>query len=144
MKTTFFKIVTMMLLAMGSFFSCEKKGNSANEESAHIIGIWKLIKVTIPFTGESNDYSAYNIVHEFKANGILTVSEVPEQIELYRGFESGDHHYSIIEDDDETTKHDGRSLEIDNTCFWHSVSSKGLEISNAPLDGTIYYLVKIN
>jgi len=80
------------------------------------------------------DDSQYNIVYEFKADNILTISgeiESPFQNRI------GEHSYSI------TDSKDGRMLTIDYTTWWFSVSSQEFEISLAPLDGGIYRFVKL-
>ena len=120
-----------------------------------LYGVWKLVSVTI--TGDRRDgyltidYSAYSILYEFKTNGILTVSGVPENNERYCVHEIGDYPYAV------GAFHDGRNLQIgdDYQVWWarflpakpvDGISIEypvRLEFDTAPLCGPIYQLVKV-
>ena len=102
-----------------------------------LYGVWKLVRVAVLFTAagsQSSDYSQYNILYEFKPNGILTVSGVPENVESYR---DGDYPYSV------GNFHDGRSLKIGVSYLWCRMDGNKLEFDTAPLDGPIFKLVKV-
>ena len=78
------------------FSSCEQKSN-LKEESDILHGKWKLITINLFTIEEGNmlfDYSQKNIIYEFKANNVLTVSGNVENID-YRGHEIGKHFYDI-------------------------------------------------
>ena len=65
-----------------------------NIDKGHIIGKWKLVEVkkTMP-PEESYDYSQYDLIYEFKTNGVLTVSGEIEDVVNY-GFSIGEYSYS--------------------------------------------------
>ncbi|MCL2098749.1 MAG: hypothetical protein FWH23_08360 [Bacteroidales bacterium] len=139
MKTTLLSITTLLLIVAGSS-SCSDK-NKKLEDLANITGKWKLVNVTIPFTSVgpiSHDYSQHNIVYEFNADSILTVSGETDHIDLYRGHLAGEYLYSIIEDDNRCM------LNIDNRKYGYHISSKELEFNNIALDGFIYNLIRFN
>ncbi len=146
MKTKFFKFtVIMLLLAAGCFSSCSEKVNEKPniDKSVSIIGKWKLVKVQVVFYNRDlYDYSHYNIIYEFKSNNVLTVSGETDDIDTYRGHNIGEHVYSIT-DDDKVIPGSSPVLKIDEIYSLFSISSKSLEISYAPLDGPIYFLIKI-
>ena len=125
------KSITIILFLLLGTVGCNKKVNN-NEIS--IIGKWKLVKVTYPFTAQSYDYSQCNIIYEFDTNDILTVSGVNCINTIYRGHEIGEHFYSVNDDN---------KLTINYLTSSYTISSERLEISNAPLDGEVYNLNKI-
>jgi hypothetical protein len=127
------------------FFLCGEEKNNAYEdclsvlnivhdESSSILGKWKLLKTIHPMSGQCSDYSQYNIVYEFKANNILTVSGEDDI------FGIDEHTYSIIEPNEQNSF---RTLKINNSYFWHRSSTKELMIDDSPLDGGIFYFTKI-
>ena len=149
------KIIAVVLMLAGSFCSCAKKGNNTDDvcedclcifnvvgdKSSSILGKWKLIKGWQPFVSLSDcyDYSQYNIVFEFKIDNVLMVSAETENPRVYPS--TGEHFYSIDE-----YVYDGTSgfrMKI-NTLYWaYGNNHKELIISDLPLDGPIYYFVKI-
>lgn len=153
-KVKLFKITVLVLILAGSFSSCSEKVNNADEESATeepatIIGKWKLTKVTLPFTPTGSilhDYSRYSIVYEFNTNGILTVSGETGNIDWYRGHETGEYPYSIIDEDEskEAVGFAGFRLKINTLYYSYSVTYKELIIDDRALDGYLYIFVKIN
>ena len=113
----------------------------AHEETASIIGKWKLEKIRVHSRlGVScTDCSPYNVVYEFKQNGALTVSGSTENFGWH---ESGE--YSFIKDE-WSMGHDGYpwGLNINNGLTnWYVLSSKKLIIDYSPGDGATYYFVK--
>ena len=56
----------LMVSGWGRSESLEDNDDEQTLFGGSIIGKWKLVKVTIPFVGEINDYSKYNIVYEFR------------------------------------------------------------------------------
>ena len=132
MKNLF--LITACVAWFAAGISCN---NSDITEKENIIGKWKLVKVVIPFINETSDYSQYEITYEFNKNGTLDVSGKNDHIEGYRGHEAGEYSYSIKKDEI------GFRLTIDNLIYGYSISSEKLEISNAHLDGCIYYFSKI-
>jgi hypothetical protein len=152
------KCAVIFLVAAG-FYSCDKQSSSvepeeeycedcscifdfAHEETASIIGKWKLEKIRLISRAGlfCTDCSPYNIVYEFKQNGVLTVSGNTEN---YNGYQSGE--YSIIEDNrQERYPSDiawGLGINTSGT-LWYKLSSKKLIIDYSPLDGDTYYFVK--
>ena len=142
MKTKNFQHAAIALLFAVCFSSCSKKGG---DEQFTIVGEWKIVTVEIPFIGESNDYSLYSIVYEFRTNGILTVSGETDHIELYRGHEPGEYPYAIISKDEAREKVgiDDYRLKIGAIYLSYNVSSKVLVIDGKALDGGTYHFVKI-
>ena len=160
----FFNIATWLMLAV-SFSSCSEDDFSYSEDdfscseddvsyseddfscseddmNPEIIGKWKLLSISYPMVGETNDYFQENIVYEFKTNCILTVSGVTT-IPLRGGAKIGEHSYSS----DKNNMIEWGSdpvLTINGCIWWYSVSSEYLEISQAPLDGAIINFEKIN
>ena len=126
----------ILLSLVGGFFSC-KEDIDIDPQKA-IIGKWKLVKLTVPMMGVSYNYSNYNIVYDFKANGVLTVSGKIDQIDWYGGYEVGEYPYSV------GNFEYGHNLKIGNYEFWWvRISSKTLVMDDSPVDGPICYLVKI-
>jgi len=120
-----------------------------NLKAKDLYGVWKLVKVTI--TGDrpdgplSYDYSVYNIMYEFKPNGILTVSRIektglPENLPYW--IEAGDFSYAVSE---ACEFHDGRNLKTGTNSYWwcRLLSSNELCFDTAPVDGPIFNLVRI-
>ena len=145
MKRVNFLFELILILAI-VFVGCNKAvqmNDEDGEEFASIIGKWKLVNVTIPFIGEENDYSQYNIVYEFNANGILLVSGKIDHIDAYRGHGTGEHFYSIIDENEASETIPEFRLKI-GTAYWaYRISSKELLIDASPLDGTILNFIKI-
>ena len=113
-----------------------------NEKAENIIGKWKLEKITVlsRLGIFHTDCSPYNVVYEFKENGILIVSANTDN---YGWHESGE--YSFI-DDEWGMGHDDYlwGLSINNGLTnWYVLSSKELIIDYSPGDGATFYFVKI-
>ena len=126
-------------------------------EVENLYGVWQLMTVT--HTGDRpDDYlltdnpgryaidcSQFNILYEFKPNGILTVSDFdrPESIQvagvLAGVHEAGDYPYSVGE------FHDGRNLQIgsDYEVWWCRIDGNELEFDTAPLDGPVFKLIRL-
>jgi len=103
-----------------------------------LTGKWKLVKVEEVFNNPTSyDYSPYNIVYEFQTKGVLTVSGETNNISMYRGHDIGEYSYSIVDEDQSYL------LKIGNTTYWCQVTSEKLVIDSSPLDGPIYYFIKI-
>jgi len=150
------KYISVLLLLAGICFSCiaEKNVNEESEDclcnfnfshdgTASIIGKWKLEKIrVISRLGTfCTDYSKYNVVYEFKHDGILTVSS--GNSENHGWHESGE--YSFIKDEWGMSQ-DGYpwGLNINKgSTNWYILSSKELIIDYSPGDGATYYFVKI-
>jgi len=75
------KIVLVFLLSCLFLTNCKKN----NDDTGDIIGKWKLIEVRNTFAQIKIDYSQYNIVYEFKTDGILTVSGKTNDIQIQAG-----------------------------------------------------------
>jgi hypothetical protein len=145
MKKLLLKItcMTVSLILAGNLASCEKKEN--NEDSTSIIGKWKLVEVTIPFTQTgpiSYDYSQYNIVYEFDTNDVLTVSGEIDHIDRYAGHEPGEYLYSYTQKPNEYIPN-SYTLIINGQMYACQISSEEMEFNNAFLDGSFYYFIKI-
>jgi len=149
MKTKNLKLKVILFALVVCVAGCSVNKEDENHESIETIspipfGKWKLINVTTPFVGESNDYSEFNIVYDFgidfATGNLLKVSGEIEKIELYRGHSIGEHPYAIMCIDYE----DGYEyrLTIDTTTYSYQISSEELKFDNLPLDGSIYTLVK--
>jgi hypothetical protein len=119
---------------------CLCRFDFTHEEPASIVGKWKLEKIrVISRLGIfCTDYSPYNVVYEFKENGILIVTG---DIEDYNW--TGD--YSFVKDEWGMGQ-DGYpwGLNINGSTNWYILSSKKLIIDNSPLDGPTSYFVKID
>jgi hypothetical protein len=98
MKNTLKHIAFLVVFAVG-FFSCKKD----DDPTKAVLGKWKLEKVKKFPTHvwwedvgvlETFDYSQYNIVYEFKAKNVLTVSGACD-IDNYKGHETGNHFFKI-------------------------------------------------
>jgi hypothetical protein len=115
--------------------ACE--GNEPKETEQSLINTkWKLVEVReLSMVSGMNiiDYSLYNVIFEFKTNGVLTVSDTSEHFDRFP--EIGEHSYSII---------DNSQLYIENRLWWYSISSEELILDNSPFDGDIYYFIKID
>ena len=149
------KYVFILLFLATIYSSCATEKNGGEEcedclcifdfdhdENASIIGEWKLekIKVNTRLGISCTDCSPYNIVYEFKQNGVLIVSENTKN---YGWHESGE--YSFIKDE-WSMGHDGYpwGLNINKgSTNWYILSSKKLIIDYSPGDGATYYFVKI-
>ena len=113
----------------------ELKINELTADSTSIAGKWKLLKELPGMTElpvSEIDYSQHNIVYEFKANGVLTVSGNTNV-----GFPgTGEYAYSIG---------NYGEIHIDAVRFWYRFSSNKEEliIDSRPIDGPAYYFVKI-
>ena len=158
------KLLTFSLLLMTLAAACNKnqKENDVQIENpeeaikhidselyALISGKWQLVEVREVFVPvpphPSYDYSGYNIVYEFKTNGVLTVSGETYDIDRYIGHEIGEHPYSFIDDDRGLGMPNlPFGLQIDNFPYWYQISSEELKIDYSPGDGYIYFLIKLN
>jgi predicted nucleotide-binding protein (sugar kinase/HSP70/actin superfamily) len=157
MNTNIFKITAVLLILSGCLSSCRKKGENVNEdclsfikyinsivhdESSSILGKWKLEKEIGIRMGNSDtpylcdDYTQSNIIFEFKANNVLTITA---DTDFYL---KGEHSHSIIENDEWWGKQ--LYLKIGHTNWFFGKSSNELVLNLMPLDGPAYYLVKIN
>jgi hypothetical protein len=144
-KVTFYLFMASVLwLTTGT--SCNQtelsNRNMNIEELESIIGRWKLETIKHPMNGQSFYYSQHNVVYEFKTDGVLVISGEAE-IPIWP--ETGEYSYSFI-DDEKGYGMVGLSygLKIGNSTFWYRISSKELEINNAPLDGAVISLIKTN
>ena len=157
--------LTIALLLTGVCFSCShNEDNTIIEEPVieepvieepiieepeavideNLLGEWRLVKVTIPFTPNgqvSYDYSNDNVVFEFNDKGILKISGVTENVE--RIIEGGEFVYSV---GISQYGSEGGMIGwapigyIYSKNSWYHISSNTLEINGSSLDGPIYYL----
>ena len=104
--------------------SSDKTEETSQDDILH--GKWKLILINSFFTVEegdiSFDYSQNNIIYEFGANNVLTVSGDVDTID-YRGHEIGKHSYEMLPTPPSGPTgpcFTGRSVKIDTET--HSVS----------------------
>ena len=124
--------------------------NTDDNVDVSIIGKWKLLKITIPFTPTgpaSYDYSRNMIVYEFDTHGILTISVETDQVDRYKGHEAGEYPYLINDQQGQGQGQVGTSYGLEIGIFstyWYRLSSKELIIDASPVDGYIYYFLKIN
>jgi len=148
-----FKIAAIALMLAGSFSSCTKKENNVDTQlgdvdTVSIIGKWKLVKTSYPMSGKSSDYSKCNIVFEFKSDHLLTISGEPVHLRPHFSIDPDEceYFYSFVDDENGYGMVGlNFGLKIDRyNIFWYRISSKELEISQAPVDGGIYNLIKIN
>jgi len=148
-----FKLLIFTLLLMVAAMACKSNLTEEDMQTENleelIIGKWQLVKVDEVFVPipppPSYDYSKYNIMYEFKANGVLTVFGETNNIERYIGHEICDHLYSFVDDDGGLGMPNlPFGLQIGTFTSWYKISSEELIINDSPLDGYIYYLIKIN
>jgi len=98
-----------------------------------VIGKWKLIKEQTSGFGSPSkeiDYSKHDIVYEFKSNGVLTVSGN----DIVGWLENGNHSYSVG---------NYNEIQIGYSMYWYSISPDELIIDRRPVDGSAFYLAKI-
>jgi len=154
--------ILCVLTMAGSFFACTTKNEIPEEEdclcyvdcicfcdfvhdeSAGIVGKWKLMKSFGPF-GACPDFSQHNVVWEFKTNNIWTVSAETEHPFMYPT--QGEYPYTVEYHSTNTSilrfflfpeSPDCDSVEP------VSFSSEVLYFGSIITDGAIYYFVKIN
>ena len=109
-----------------------------------ISGKWQLMEVRASFVSNPPfvyDCSEYNIVYEFKTNGVLIVSgETDESI----GYTAGEYTYSFV-DDVFGWLHLPWGLQINNySPSWYNISSEELIIDYSPLDGSTSCFIRID
>ena len=153
------KLQVILILLVAGIVGCNKTNESNQIEEIPeetidstlytlISGKWQLLtveEVFVPVPQPTHDYSKYNIVYEFKPNGVLTVSGATDDIERYIGHKTGKHSYSFIDDGNKL----GMvglpfGLQINNFISWYQLSSEELIINDSPLDGYVYFLIKID
>ena len=113
-------------------------------DPASIIGKWKYVKHTTPFTSSGpiiSDYSQYDIVYEFKTNNVFTVSGATDLIDSYQGHAKGDHSYSIGVHDS-MPRYISSVLEINNTIYYVSTTFCSLQLDNSFSDGPCLIFLK--
>ena len=90
-------VVVIFLAGMTMFSACDRN-NDLKSENDIIYGKWQL-KTMCPLNVEEGliltliDLSPMNIIFEFKANSVLTVST--DNADFYTGFEIGNHFYDV-------------------------------------------------
>jgi hypothetical protein len=62
-----YKVTVIVLILVGSTFSCANKNENISDPETEILGRWKLVTIESPMSGQSFDYSKYKIVFDFKA-----------------------------------------------------------------------------
>ena len=106
------------------------------------IGKWKLMSVFMPLINELNDYSMHNIIYEFTNNSLLTVLNIPENIE-YRAL-SGEYNYSVVLLDSGYFNLRIGLLGLGVTFDYpYQISNNKLVFGYLPLDVPLYSLEKI-
>ena len=122
----------------------EDKLTFTHDESASIAGKWRLVKEEMSGMGCPphliTDFSQYNIVYEFKPDGVLTITS---NTDYYRGLKVGDHSYSFVETSD-----------FYGTAYWletddlsrarYFISSEQLVIDYTYMDYDAFHFVKIH
>ena len=94
-----FLIIVPALICWAAFTSCGKDEAQVTEDGNKILhGKWQLISIS-PLNVEGMNlalvgYSPNNIIYEFKANNVLTVSGNIENIN-YGGLEIGEYFYDV-------------------------------------------------
>jgi len=122
----------------------EEKMTVIHNESASIIGKWKLLKEQQSGFGCTPalivDYSQYSVEYDFAPNGVLKITKDKDINSLPK---AGEYLYSFIEEEHIIfgTQY---WLKIDNTKYYYGVSFEHLLIDFSYVDGSTYYLVKIN
>ena len=116
-----------------------------HDETASIIGKWKLINVEISSylmcltSPVIIDFSPYDIVYEFKSNDILTViGETGSFSEYAPVHQTGDHSYSFFDPEIGHASMDEIQLHMPR------ISSDQLMFSGWYYDGPFYYFLKVN
>jgi len=145
MKLASLRLPIISLIIAVNLFSC-KKNNEYPENI--IIGKWKLVEARGSWGEEDRDYSQYNIVFEFKLNGVLSVTGLPDNYWAIVD-KNGKHSYSLYEEDAGYGLE--KKIQIGNSYWWyglgswnHSINTSiGLHITLAPIDGGHYEFVKL-
>ena len=89
--------ITIYLAGMTLFSACDKN-DALKGENEIIYGKWQL-KTMSPLNVEEGliltllDLSSMNIIFEFKANNVLTISS--DNVDFHTGFEIGNHFYDV-------------------------------------------------
>jgi hypothetical protein len=118
--------------------------NLIHDESASIIGKWKLERRLPGRGGVCKDYSQCNVVYEFKSNGVLTISG--QSAELVSPGRIGNHCYSIIDIiwpsglPDVWITYPG--IKMGDQRYQLILCSNKLVMSQAPHDGPTYYFIR--
>ena len=125
-------------------------GRQNEDNDSNIHGKWKLIEIFVPFSIEwYYDYSQDDLVYDFNTNGILTISGETDPIERFRGFESGEYSYSIVDEREAEEKGgiDGGRLKIvskyGSHYFPYNVNFEEFIFGSSMLDGPFYKLFKV-
>ena len=96
-------IAIILLMMTGSISSCTN--DNVDEDfnfnpKEKIIGKWKLIRSTHPWSGQSFDYSKCEVVYEFRPDSILITSGECIERFAYPPNEYG-YYYSFVKDEEE-------------------------------------------
>ena len=156
------KLTAISLFLLGIMVSCSKNGGKDNikeeyhiekeylQDSLMMIGKWQLVNLTVeqclPLPSDSIvmrtiDYSSYNIVYEFKTNGIMTATNEIDGNTLPR---KGIHTYFFKQDDRmKPFIFADYMLIISDRKFWYSISSEVLMVDLMMSAKTTYKFVKI-
>ena len=145
LKMNLLKFIVIFTMLLSGLSSCTKNVDEkdifdiVHNESSSIVGKWKLVKV-LPthWHPKPYDYSNYNIVYDFRANGVLKISGVIDQ--NYEGHNLGEYTYLF----EALESGDGCKLDIvgiKNNIFCR-FNYKELTIIHI-LPAQYYYLVKI-
>ena len=169
-KKTYF-ITAFFLLFVVSFVSCnekEKEIDKPKTDEQLIIGKWKLEKVCDAHPNQMGgtviiecfNHLQFNVIYEFRENNVLIISGGIDDIDEYRGHETGEHFYRLqttwagtpppywFEINDVLYMHwldaDAGTLMLrrsyEDLYPWNPVVELGLEDMIFP----VYYFVKIN
>jgi len=127
---------------------CEKKSDLKSENDI-LSGKWQLTTIS-PFKTEGMDlvlidYTPMNIIYEFKANNVLTVSGNVDN--NYGGLEIGNHFYVVTEiNNDPLGLPASREVKINNISygfrFGYMSDSQGMELICRDECNSTFYFVK--
>jgi hypothetical protein len=129
------KKILILIFTIGIFSNCSNDDNdSTNNE---IIGEWKLIAARIIdfSTNPTIDYSDENIVYDFQANGILTVTGGNNV-----GYSNGDYEYIFVEDYLGGAPSPGEVMillvKVNNSTKWtYNLTNGQMTLGNSYVDG---------
>lgn len=105
-----------------------------------IIGKWKLVKWSLPFSPNSNeiDYSCNEVIYEFGSNGILNVTS---DLQERQGYANGSYTFEF------KMSNNKPQLTINGLVFGDgyilTLSSTKMIWNNSPVDGPIYTFIRI-
>ena len=134
------KKIIILLLSITTFLNCSNDDDNTSVTD-NIVGEWKLIEARVNEFGPIptttvTDYSNENIIYNFQANGVLSITGANNN---NIGYSNGNHDYFFGEDylsGDPTPEEEKILLvKIGNTKWIYSSTNGQIKINNSYVDG---------